>query len=440
MRRSTFLFTLFGIVLYLIGAIKLGVDQVLVTSLPATNPTPSAAWIDQKIDALRPDHQLIIEALTVPSVYQALTDDQRVYLAREYFLIGNADNALTILLPLCQPEVRNWEAVRLLADHYHFTKQFQPEFEFLAAQTDLNSQPDLYARSLYLTAVYDPEDLSVKFGIPEESDDSPATQILLTALIDDSSISDISISAQLLRANQIDLSATLLSELYAKPEASGRAGPLLAYILALRGDAERSNEILEQVMSDKDALAIPGDTVFIATAYELNGDNTQAMAALRSTWEKDKLDPNIAIPYARLLASGQPISALEIYLSLIANEPSERSLSALISFTIDHPAYIDPYGVAAYKTLTLVQPRTSASDLTLAKFSVATNDPETALKFLENIQTPEAIWLKANANLLIGDRSAAAEYLIELMEQYPPSSFAAAARRTYNSEQFDTIK
>lgn len=440
MRRSTLIYSLIGIALYLFATVKYGVERTIASSNHIPEPTPTSAWINRQIKMAEPDHQKIIDLLTEPTTYQSLKPEQRVRLAREYFLIERPDSAISILVPLCQPDQVNWEAAQLLSDHYHFTKQYQLEYDLLTSLPNIKEITPLFERSVFLTAVYDPTALYAMIETIESDPSKPLDQIILASMIEDRQIRDLTIGAQLLRADEIDLAEMVLTADDEGHPPSYQAQPLLAYIFALQGQTERTLEILTQIKDDPDQTTDPTKAIFIASAYQLAGDTEEALAILQPIWETDRQNVNIALPFAKLLEREQPLRALEIYVSLITDDHSEKPLSAILALTIDHPAYVNPYGMDAFQRLSRISDRSITTNITMARFSLARDDPQSVIALLESDRTPQAIWLIANANLLIGDRNAAAIDLIELMEQYPPSAFASLAARSYNNEQLGTIK
>lgn len=447
MRRITFLNILLGFSLYLLGfIIDISLAEIPITTQSLLKPAspPPASYLIAKYE---PNHALVAEQLSKDEILQNLSEDEKIYLAREYFLLGKADQGEQILQPLIDKIAPSRSAIILLADHFHHKQQFEKELEVLRKNPGETIDPVIIQKLIILSALYGQSFLE-ESELPIFHPDEPLAQITSILSQSDQSQKVRQLSAQLIRLNEWKIAEVLLEEENSKQPNKTELYPLLALERISRGDINGSNEILEKINAFGLIQYSPADQALVASAYEYLGEIEKAVEIYNSL---ALLQPDLSIwqrNSARLTALGDPLNTLGILLKLVSNAPSEENYLALLDFTINHPAYIDPYGLNAYKNLSSSKPRSSAVLLGMARFNLYREEPSLSISYLNELignegsmgLVYEALWLRATAHLSMNNYAAAKVDLSQIIHSYPPNRYSQLAIQLYEANNLDTIR
>lgn len=439
MRRSTFLFTLLGFAIYLLGTI-VGVARFSPQKGFTHTPTLEPINIMVAIDKLEPDHQAVIYYLTSPTINIVWDANLTIYLAKEYLATGQTQHAINLLISAMNSEHSSVEIIRLLADIYHQTEQFDLEQDLLIGAFSTYDETWIKQRLILLNAVIGmPNDDLQGFYSPNDPDD-PYAQILHANSLQDPSKFEL-ITANLLRIGESRLAEIVIGAFSWEFGDLPSVKPKLAYIYALHGRVDESRLLLDAVSANGISDLTDADAALISNAYDLIGDRDMALGITEERSATDLKNQTWRRSYLKFLESQNPALALEGYTDMIRQAPNRENLVAMVNLCNNYPAYRDPFGVTAARMLFEAYPSDPSIMLVLARFAISGGEFEKANELLSawidknphGSYTIEARWLRANA-LLISETTpslVAAKDLLEVIHTYPPLPYSESAERLY---------
>lgn len=447
MRKATFVYTLLGLSIYLFG-IVIGIslphpqndtDILIMTPIPLTP--------QEIIQKFEPNHTIIVEKLTRPDVFEILTVEEKVFLAREYLLIGRTVEGEKLLKSLIEKTSPSLPAVILLADHYHSLGYFEQELTTITKNPEFSKDPEIIKRLIPISVLFGSSIVRIQDLPPMKADD-PLAQIINCHSIHDERQKNKLFGAQLARLSEWRLAERLLEEEYKAYPNNSELYPLLALERISMGNTIRTQNILNKIEIVGLNHYQASDQAMVAMAYKFSGNSKRAMEIFQDLTQLQPQETLWKRNFAQLTALNTPLLALEILVELSKSAPSEENLITLLNFTIDYPAYHEPYGTDAYQKLASAESPTPELLVSLARFDLARNKPEFALASLDKVISSEAstgyykeaLWLRATTNLSLENKSAAARDLLEILHFYPPSRYSSNALQLYEANHLDSFR
>lgn len=278
--------------------------------------------------------------------------------------------------------------------------------------------------------------------------DDPLAQIINCHSIHDERQKNKLFGAQLARLSEWRLAERLLEEEYKAYPNNSELYPLLALERISMGNTIRTQNILNKIEIVGLNHYQASDQAMVAMAYKFSGNSKRAMEIFQDLTQLQPQETLWKRNFAQLTALNTPLLALEILVELSKSAPSEENLITLLNFTIDYPAYHEPYGTDAYQKLASAESPTPELLVSLARFDLARNKPEFALASLDKVISSEAstgyykeaLWLRATTNLSLENKSAAARDLLEILHFYPPSRYSSNALQLYEANHLDSFR
>ena len=447
MRKTTFVYILLGLSIYLFGV-------VIGISLPRPQTdagicitTPIPLTPQEIIQKFEPNHAIIADKLSRSDVFVILTEEEKVFLAREYLLLGRAAEGEKLLKSLIEETSPFLPAVILLADHYHSLGLFEQELAILTKISDFSKDPEISRRLIPLTVLFGSSIIQIQ-DLPLMQADDPLAQIINSHSTPDEHHKTQLFGAQLARLSEWRLAERLLEEEYNAYPDNSDLYPLLALERISMGNTVGTQNILIKLEIVGLNHFQASDQALVAMAYKFSGNSERAIEIFQDLAQLQPEEPLWKRNIAQLIALNSPLLALEILLEISESAPTEENLTALLNFTIDYPAYLEPYGIDAYQKLANAESPTPELLMNLARFDLARNEPTFANTSLEMVLSSgasteyykEALWLRATTNLTLGHENAADRDLLEILHIYPPSRYSKIALQLYESNYLDSFR
>jgi|GEM_PF-4840690 len=447
MRKTTVVYILLGLSIYLFEVV-IGISLTQQETYPdIIVPVAIQLTPQEIIQKFEPNHDLVAKKLSRSEVFVILTEQEKIYLAREYFLIGQASDGEKILQSLLLGDSPSLPAAILLADHFHSLGLFEKEFSTLTNLAEFSTDPAITNRLIPLSILFGPSILQ-KLDLPLMQADDPLAQIINSHNLPDERQKSRLFGAQLVRLTEWRLAERLLEEEYKSFPDNLDLYPLVALERISMGKTDESRKMLNEIEMVGLEHYQPSDQALVAMAYEFSGEPERAIEIFQGLAQSQPAESIWERNIARLIVPDKPLTALEILLDLCESTPVEENFTALLEFTIDHPAYLEPYGIDAYQKLANAENPNPAVLVSLARFDLARNEFQLALASLDKVISSgsssgyhnKALWLRATTNLTLDNKSAAKRDLLEILHIYPPSRYSQLALQLYEANHLDSIR